>query len=326
MKKRIGCFIILAMLGTLLLAGCSAEPAVAEEPVWTTKLTVRFATVEEGQQLMRERTRFHDQITESTLDFYLQRKGGTLEDYIGYSADQVMEFTPEEEKRVNDTLTWLQYTLEHHGLLLPDPGEITFVKSTCQEVLGAAGYTSGSAIFFCWFMYSPEYCTDDLFRQVVVHEIFHCLSRKYPEFRQAMYSLIHFTILDHEIEVPEEIREWIIANPDVEHHDSYATFTIGGEKKDCYLVFLTDSVFEKEGDTLFEGMYSGIVPLDGSAVYRTDEVEDFWDVVGRNTDYVEDPEEAMASNFAFAIQNLDAGYEQFPSPGILEGIVEYLEK
>ena len=175
-------------------------------------------------------------------------------------------------------------------------------------------------------MYSPEYCTDDLFRQVVVHEIFHCLSRKYPEFRQAMYSLIHFTVLDHEIEVPEAIREWIIANPDVEHHDSYATFTIGGEKKDCYLVFLTDSVFEKEGDTLFEGMYSGIVPLDGSAVYRTDEVEDFWDVVGRNTDYVEDPEEAMASNFAFAIQNLDAGYEQFPSPGILEGIVEYLEK
>lgn len=326
MKKLTVCFIILVMLGTMLLAGCSAEPAVAEETARTTKLAAHFATVEEGQQLMRERTLFHDQIAEGTLGFFLQRKGGTLEDYIEYSADQVMAFTPEEEQRVNDTLAWLQYTLEHHGLLLPDPGEITFVKSTSLEALGSAGYTSGGTIFLGWFTYMPEYYTDDMFRQLVAHELFHCLSRQFPEFRQAMYSLIHFTILDHEIDVPEEIRERIIANPDVEHHDNYATFTIGGEKKDCYLVFLTDSVFEKKGDTFFEGMYSGVVPLDGSAVYRTEEVEDFWDVVGRNTDYVEDPEEAMATNFAYAILNLDKVYGEIKSPEILEGIVEILKK
>ena len=186
MKKRIGCFIILVLLGAMLLAGCSAEPAAAEETVLTTKLTAHFATVEEGQQLMRDRTLFHDQIAEGTLGFFLQRKGGMLEDYIEYSAEQVMAFTPEEEKRVNDTLAWLQYTLEHHGLLLPDPGEITFVKSTCQEVLGAAGYTSGGAIFIGWFAYSPEYYDDDTFRYLVAHELFHCLSRQFPEFRQAM--------------------------------------------------------------------------------------------------------------------------------------------
>lgn len=326
MKKLTVWFMILAMLGIMLTAGCSAEPAVAEETILTTKLTAHFATVEEGQRLMRERTLFHDQIAEGTLGFFLQRKGGTLEEYIEYSADQVMAFTPEEEKRVNDTLTWLQYTLEHHGLLLPDPGEITFVKSTSQEALGSAGYTSGGTIFLGWFAYSPEYYTDDMFRLLVVHELFHCLSRQFPEFRQAMYSLIHFTVMDHEIDVPEEIRERIIANPDVEHHDNYAAFTINGEKKDCYLVFLTDSVFEKKGDTFFAGMYSGVVPLDGSAVYRVEEVEDFWDVVGRNTDYVEDPEEAMATNFASAIQNLDAGYAEFKNPEILEGIIEYLKK
>ena len=193
-------------------------------------------------------------------------------------------------------------------------------------MLGAAGYTSGGAIFIGWFAYSPEYYDDDTFRYLVAHELFHCLSRQFPEFRQAMYSLIHFTVLDQDINVPEEIRARIIANPDVEHHDNCATFTINGEKKDCYLVFLTDSVFEKEGDTFFSGMYSGVVPLDGSAVYRVDEVEDFWDVVGRNTDYVEDPEEAMATNFAYAILNLDKEYGEIKSPEILEGIVEILKK
>ena len=318
---------ILAILTALALllgpAAACAETAVAET-TWTTEITARFASLGEGQELMRGRTLFHEQIAESTLAFFLQRKGGTLEDYIEYSADQVMEFTPEEEQRVKDTLAWLQDQLERHGLKLPDPGPVTFVKSSGEEALGSAGYTSGGTIFIAWFTFLPQYYTDDMFRELVAHELFHCLSRLFPEYREAMYSLIHFTVLDEDIEVPEEIRNRIIANPDVEHHNSCAAFTIGGEKKDCYLVFLTDAVFEKAGDNFFDGMYSGIVPMDGSRVYREDEVEDFWDVVGRNTGYAEDPEEIMATNFAYAILYLDAGYDVFQSPEILEGIVEYL--
>ena len=320
---------ILAMMTALvLLLGCAAAFAEAapEKTGWTSEFTAHCATVEEGRGLMRGRTLFYDQITESTLGFFLQRKGGTLEDYIEYSADQVMAFTPEEEQRVNDTMAWLQNLLEAHGLELPDPGTVTFVKSTGQEALGSAGYTSEGTIFLAWFAYDPAYYPDEAFRMLVIHELNHCLSRLFPEYRQALYSLVHFTVLDEDIDVPEELRNQIIANPDVEHHNSYATFTINGEKKDCYLVFLTDNVFEKPGDTFFDGMYSGVVPLDGSAVYRVEEVEDFWDVVGRNTDYVEDPEELMATNVAYALMNLDNGYADFGSPGILEGIIDYLKK
>ena len=141
-----------------------------------------------------------------------------------------------------------------------------------------------------------------------------------------MYSLIHFTVLGEDIAIPEEIREHIIANPDVEHHDSTATFTVNGEKKECYLVFLTDAVFEKEGDDFFTGMYTGVVPVDGSAVYRVEEVEDFLDVIGENTGYSEDPEEIMATNFAYTIENLDEGFGQFDSPEILEGIALLLKR
>ncbi|MBR3017389.1 MAG: hypothetical protein IKH57_09990 [Clostridia bacterium] len=321
MKRILTVLIIFVLL--LGLAATYAESAPLET-AWTTKLTARFATVEEGQQLMRQRTLFHDQISENMLPFFLQKSSGTVEEYIEYSAAQVMAFTPEEEQRVNDTLEWLGDQLEKHGLWLPDPGELTFVKSTGQEVVGAAGYTSEGTIFLAWFAYTPEYYTDAMFRELVVHEISHCISRLYPEYRQALYSLIHFTIMDQDIEVPQEIRNQIIANPDVEHHNSYAAFTVGGEKKDCYLLFLTDSVFEKPGDNFFTGMYSGIVPLDGDTVYRVEEVEDFWDVVGRNTGYVEDPEEAMATNVAYAITHLDDGYDSFESPEILEGIIDYL--
>ena len=321
MKRILTALIILTLLFSV--TAVYAESGAAAAP-WTTHLTAHFATVEEGQQLMRGRTLFHNQISDETLAFFLQRKGGTLDEYIEYSAQQVMEFTPEDMQRLNDALAWFQQQLEKHGLKIPDPGEITFVKSSGQEAVGSAGYTSEGTVFLSWFAYSPEYYSDEMLRKVVIHEISHCLSRQYPEYRRALYSLIHFTLLDQDIEVPEEIRKQIIANPDVEHHNSYATFTIGGEKKDCYLVFLTDSVFEKAGDNFFSGMYSGIVPLDGSRVYRVDEVEDFWDIVGRNTDYVEDPEEVMATNFASALTQLDNGYETFKSPEILEGIIDYL--
>ena len=324
MKKTLSVLTVLVLL--LCNIAAMAEPAPAEtETPRTTALTAHFATVEEGKQLMRDRTLFHEQITSSTLPFFLQSKEGTLEDYIAYSEDQVLAFTPEEEQRVNDTLAWLQDQLERHNLSLPDPGEITFVKTTGMEALGAAGYTSGGTVFLGWFTYTPEYYTDDMFRDLVVHEISHCLSRLYPEYQEALYSLIHFTVLDQDIEVPEVIREQIIANPDVEHHNSCATFTIDGEQKDCYLVFLTDSVFEKEGDTFFDGMYSGVVPLGSDRVYRVEEVEDFWDVVGKNSNYVEDPEELMATSLAFAILHLDDGYDGFASPEILDGIVDYLK-
>ncbi len=289
-------------------------------------LTACFATIEEGQQLMRERTLFHEQISKETLPFFIQSRKGSLEDYIEYSAEQVMEFTPADEKRVKDTLSWLQEQLDNNGLQLPDIGPITFVKTSCEEALGSAGYTSEGTVFLGWFTFTSEYYTDEMFKELVVHELFHCLSRLNPDFRQEMYSIIHFNILDHDIDIPDEISRQIIANPDVEHHNSYATFTIDGEKKDCYLVFLTDSIFKKPGDTFFNGMYSGIVPLDGSKVYRIEEVDDFWEIVGHNTDYAEDPEEVMATDFAYAITRLDTGYEEFENPEILEKIIAVLKK
>ena len=323
MKRILVLFTALVLLLSILPVYAESIPA---EIPWTTELTVRLAAKEEGQELMRGRTLFHEQIAESTLAFFLQRKGGTLEEYIDYSAEQVLDFTPAEEQRVNDTLAWLNGQLQRHGLMLPDPGPITIVKTTGQETVGAAGYTSEGTVFLGWFTFDPEWYTDDMFREVFVHEIFHCLSRKYPEYRRAMYALIHFTLLEEDIDVPEEIRNRIIANPDVEHHNSYATFTISGEKKDCCLVFLTDSVFENPGDNFFSGMYTGIVPMDGSGLYRIEEVEDFWDLIGRNTEYAEDPEELMATNFAYALTNLDKGFGSFNNPEILEGIIDLLKK
>ena len=87
---------------------------------------------------------------------------------------------------------------------------------------------------------------------------------------------------------------------------------------------MSDAVFENPGDTFIMGMYSAVVPLDGSGVCRTDDVEDFWETVGRNTAYVEDPEELMATNVAYALVSLEQGYESYQTPELLEKIIAFL--
>lgn len=330
---------IAAVLALALLTGCAcvcAEAAETKETEWTTKIAAHFATQEEGQELMRNQKLYHEQINEKSLEFLLQKKGGTLEEFIDYAAEQVRLFEPEEEQKISDILEWLQKQLESHGLALPDPGPITFVKTTGWEAGDASGYTSEGAVFLNEWLFTEEAAEyavdeggyediDELCREVIIHEISHCLSRLYPEYRAALYSLIHFRVLDEDIDIPQKIRDEIMANPDVEHHDSVATFTINGEKKECYLVFLTDDVFEKEGDNFFDHAYVGIVPLGEDVIYRAEDVKDFWDVVGENTEYAEDPEEIMADNFSFAIMYPDE-FGEFKNPGILEGIVKYLKK
>ena len=328
MKKLIALVLSLCMMASLLPAMAETVPAAGsvdnqEAPTRTTKIEAHFASVEEGQQLMRNRTLYHEQINEKNLAFLLQKKGGTLEEFIDYAAEQVQPFEPEEEKRINDILAWMQARLEKHGLALPNPGTITFVKSSGKEATGADGYTTEGAIFLATSFFTN--LTEDQARQIMMHEIFHCLSRLFPEFRRAMYSLIHFNVLDQDIDIPQEIWDKIMANPDVEHHNSTAVFTINGEKKECYLVFLTDTVFEKPGDIFIDGAYVGIVPVGESVIHRTDEVEDFWDVVGRNTKYTEDPEEIMATVFGQTIMQLDDGLEIFKTPEIPEGIISYLK-
>lgn len=71
------------------------------------------------------------------------------------------------------------------------------------------------------------------FVSALAHELFHCLTRNDADFRKTMYGLIGFTVMDHELELKGENKNMILANPDVEHIDNYAEFTINGQKRKC---------------------------------------------------------------------------------------------
>lgn len=139
-----------------------------------------------------------------------------------------------------------------------------------------------------------------------------------------MYSIIHFTVQDDEYDIPPSVFEKYISNPDAEHHNAYAAFNINGESVDCFAALIAMNPFEKKGDSFFESMNTALVPVDGSDIYYLPEdAENFWEVFGRNTDYVIDPEECMAENFCFTLTyGLDG--KDYEDPEIIKAIYDYL--
>ena len=298
------------------------------------RIAYRYASRSEGQELMLGNKAYFDGFSRNDLEYKMQKKGATIEEYKAHAAEQVLDFTGEEVKAVDAVFAEMEKSLGDNGYTLPPLGEIVLIKTTMQEEPGASAYTHGTQIYL-----SPRLLdflmADQANKHVITymehvlwHETFHCLTRCNPDFRAAMYKLIHFTVQEEDFPLPPSAFEYHISNPDVEHHNAYATFRINGQDIDCFTDLITTQHFEKEGDLFFACETTALIPIDGSDMYYTlGQAENFKEVFGANTAYVIDPEECMADNFSYA---LTYGMEGpagggYPNPEIIEGIMALLK-
>ena len=73
-----------------------------------------------------------------------------------------------------------------------------------------------------------------------------------------------------------------ISNPDVEHHNSYATFMIDGEPVDCYTAYITTKSYAEAGSGFMSNDATALVPVDGTDVYYTREQASNFDEIFQN--------------------------------------------
>ena len=316
MKK---CLVLILIL-SLLIPACLAE---------SNALGYRFADADEAAQLLLSNRHYYDNLTQNDLNYRLQKLDATLEALEAFAAEQTLDYTDAEKERIDQSLALIEKNCAERGYALPPMDDIVFAKTTMLEECGAGAYTHGTQIYLGERLMERGFDDDPkiqaYFDSVVAHELFHCLTRNHPDFRAAMYGILGFTVVDEDYVFPPEIREQIISNPDVEHHNAYAAFEINGEKKNCVVLFTTPKPFEQEGDSFFDEMVTALVPVDDlSTMYTSEDAANFWDVFGRNTDYVVDPEEAMADNFSYIIiYGLDG--MEYQTPEIIQAIDELLK-
>ncbi len=336
MRKQIARLSLILAFLMLFISGCTVTyaPAAAAGPETAPSETelpdaggifIRFASAEEGRELLTDQPEYYAEFTQNKLEFVMQGKESSFEEYLDFAKEQVMDFTEDEKDRVTRCMADIQEKADGLGIKLPPLDTIIFVKTTQAEENYSGAYTHGTQIYLGEHVLAPGYGIR--LERVLAHELFHCLTRCNPDFREKMYNIIHFTVQEKDYPLPPSVLEYFISNPDVEHHNSYASFEIDGEMTDCYTALVTTRHFEAPGDNFFECMTTGLVPVDGTDIYYTPEdAANFDEIFGTNTGYVIDPEECMADNFSFAVlYGMEGpGGKGYPNPEIIEGILKAL--
>ena len=146
MGRRILAVGMLAVM--LLLAACggvlpenpnAAEASAANEGnheqtlVGEKQIPYRYASREEGESFMLSRGEYFSTLNQNELNYKLQHKNASVEEYQDFAAGQVLEFTEEEMALIDSFFTQMENTLAENGYSLPQVGEIVLIKTTMEE-------------------------------------------------------------------------------------------------------------------------------------------------------------------------------------------------
>ena len=329
MKKLTTTMLILVML---LCSGCLPALGEAAETAGTAPMIpYRFASAEEGRELMLTNKTYFDTFNANKLGFVMHKDDVSLAEYLEFAGQQVLEWTKTEKELIDRCMAIVEASFANNGWKMPPLETVVFIRTTMQEEAGAFGYTHGTQIYISgdleqYAALAPEQI-DIPVATILAHEMFHCLTRCNPDFRKDMYSIIHFTVEDEEYELPASVSEYYIANPDVEHHNAHATFLIDGKETECYTAFVTTKHCENEDESFMNFGVTALVPVDGTDVWYTmEQASNFDDVFGKNTGYVIDPEECLADNFSYAVIYGEKGPEGngYPNPEIISAMQAWL--
>ena len=232
MFKKKGLVILLVILVGILIDICVTE-------IGANKIPHKFASLEESAELIRTNNDYYEKYTQNDIEFRMRKSGATIDELIDVSVDSVKKFNIFEKYYIDRRVAKMYRKLKRNDYMLPNVDEITFVKMNMDLEGGVSGYTHGSEIYlngvnvttYTFLGIIPEFSKS--MDELLWHELFHCLTRNNKEFRAEVYSLIGFTVADSDFELPHSLQEKVLTNPDVEHHDSYATFVIDCQTANC---------------------------------------------------------------------------------------------
>lgn len=291
-------------------------------------LAVRMASKEEAIKHLD----VDDEYTRGFGLFDLQSKNkskeGSLAKWKVLGAKSVSNWTDKERTRLLNQLYVLDSILDINQFQLNIPQEIVFIKSTMEHEGGAEGYTRGRCIVL---KEGVTQMNDRQLREILLHELFHVISRFDAALRKDLYQLIGFTVCN-EIELPKSLLDLKISNPDAPFKDSYIKVKKDDSVLECMMLLYAEKPYE--GGSFFNYMKIGLVKLDGQTtkkvaqnnglpiIYGLESVENFFEQIGFNTNYIIDPEEAMADNFVYAVLNDTSK----PTQALLSQIRQRLQK
>jgi len=297
-----------------------------------TKLVDRisFASVPKAKALLSQEDAFTKSWSPFDMASRLGDKNATRELLFDHIRLQVREWSDTEVLAMTELFEEVAGLLDKTGMNIKMPENIFLVKTSGEEEGNAVAYTRSNYIVF---RDKLDFEGDFDVRKLILHELFHVFSRNDPDFRKKMYDIIGFQ-LTAPVSYPPNIADLRITNPDAPQTDSYIQLIHkeSGQEMEFMMVLYASRPYG--GGPFFSYLQTGFVELEGQEIkkvrqaggivkiYKMDEVDQFFEQVGRNTQYIIHPEEILADNFAMAVM----GKNDVADPWLLDAILAALSQ
>jgi hypothetical protein len=178
----------------------------------------------DASEVLSQRDDYTDSLNTLTLNILRCRDSN---EFLNKMNNITSDFTPQENQQINNQMEEINTKLLALGLVIDL--EIDFVKTSGMESMGMP-YTRHNAVvltqpYLQAFSSGMQIPNVNMGMGLVAHEIFHIISREYPQVRTALYDLWNFY---HEPldTVPAEA----LINPDAPNCDYKINVTMDGEE------------------------------------------------------------------------------------------------
>jgi hypothetical protein len=320
------------MICSLLFSIAIVAGEAAEEPRLADDTAAHFAAPDEGRTILASDDAFTASLSRFDRQCRMKTdKDVTLSDWKAFVVQHVLAWEPTEVERVSQSLARLKRRLADYQL--PLPPVVRLVRTTGDEESGAA-YTRGSSIVLPSKVMKYD---DTQLDRLLLHELFHVLSRHDGAVRARLYGIIGFELCQP-IELPRMLAPRRITNPDAPLVD--CTISLPAADGKAYIgapvLYSSANTYDaKRAPTLFQslvfrllvverrgGRYEPLLVKGEPVVIDPKKEPAFLDKVGKNTNYIIHPDEIMADNFVrLVMQDADV-----PTPRIIEEMRRVLSK
>lgn len=287
-------------------------------------IRIIFNKKEEGKKLILNRDSYIDNLTQQDLNYRCNKRGAILDEYLKLCEDSVLDFSWDESGLLDDIIAEIGRELKRRGMVLPYVEQINLVKTSGEEENNAYAYTRDNTIYICKGALERG---DGFVEHMLTHELFHIFTRNCPEFKKAVYEIIGFKVEDKFFKFPESKHLHFVSNPDVSNQICHTR--IKARRGYQNVVMLTDLSYMYGQGNFHKLFRPFFIPIDENLEFMHDEngelafippigaFDQYIDLIGRNTKYTTNPEEALAENFVIAVLGTT---EDIPNPEIIDSI------
>jgi hypothetical protein len=256
------------------------------------------------------------------IESRMQKNGSTKEELLTFiSEESAQEWMMKEKELAVNAINKLDSVVRVQNLDLPFPDEIYFIRNKSTEDMKGEVYAYTRRNFAVLNAREP----------LIFHELFHILSRNNKDFRRRLYSIIGFKMMEKELLLPQDMKDLQLLNPDSPVIDSYITVKKDGVSIDCAMWPYASESYH--GGFRFSYKKIGLIQLNNKreiacdeqgnpVIYSIGEITGFYEQIGENTTYIDQPEEILAVNF----QLLISGAANLKSPWLIEKMREAMKK